>query len=271
MVYDVYDGGNDWDGYWRFVRSGGHFRPMSLSRKIGTRIDDPGDKRAYVRGLFAGIADRYDLTNDVMSFGMHRRWKDRTLELVEIGPGQRILDLAGGTGDLARQALAMAGGDAEVVVADLTPEMLRVGSSRSGPSPAGWVAGDAAALPFPDESFDRVLIGYGLRNFADLSGCLREILRCLKPGGRLASLDFGKPPSKLVRGAYLTYLEGSTRLVGWAMHRDAESYVYIPESLRRFPGQRGVVEAMEEAGYVDCRSVDLLLGTMGINLGERPG
>lgn len=244
---------------------------MSLSRKIGTRIDDPADKRTYVRGLFAGIADRYDLTNDVMSFGLHRRWKGTTLELAEVQPGQRILDLAGGTGDLARQALAKAGGQADVVVADLTPEMLRVGMGRGRPSPLGWVGGDAASLPFPDATFDRVIIGYGLRNFADLPACLREIRRCLKPGGRLASLDFGRPPSRVVRRAYLAYLEVSTRLVGWAMHRDAESYVYIPESLRRFPGQRGVVEAMVEAGYVNCRSVDLMLGTMGINLGERPG
>lgn len=244
---------------------------MSLNEKIGTRIDDPADKRAYVRGLFAGIAGKYDLTNDVMSFGLHRLWKAKTLRLAGVGPGQLILDLAGGTGDLARQALGVAGGEADVVVADLTPEMLRVGIERAGPRPLGWVGGDAASLPFPDATFDRVLIGYGLRNFSNLPGCLREILRCLKPGGRLASLDFGRPASPFVRRGYLAYLEGSTRLVGWAMHRDPESYVYIPESLRRFPGQRGVVRVMEEAGYVNCRSVDLLLGTMGINLGDRPG
>ncbi len=243
---------------------------MSLNERISCRIDDPADKRAYVRGLFAGIAHRYDLTNDVMSAGLHRRWKKRVLEIAEIRSGQVVLDLAAGTGDLARSAVDAAGGTLDVVAVDLTPEMLRVGMDRPGPTLMGWVGGDAETLPFPDATFDRVLIGYGLRNFANLESCLREILRCLKPGGRLVTLDFGKPRSLLVRRGYLAYLDVSTRIVGWALHRDAESYVYIPESLRRFPGQRGIARMMEETGYVSCRAEDLLMGGMGINVGDRP-
>lgn len=247
---------------------------MTLNRRISDQIDDPSEKRRYVRALFAGVAEKYDLTNDVMSFGLHRRWKRRVLELARLEPGQRVLDLAAGTGDLARGALAAgngaAGGGFEVIATDLTPEMLRVGASREGPPLLGWVAGDAANLPYPDSSFDRVLIGYGLRNFADLQGCLAEIYRCLRPGGRVVALDFGHPRSSLIRRGYFGYLNASTRLVGWALHRDAESYVYIPESLRRFPGQREVVRTMEGLGYTGCGFEDLLVGTMAINFGERP-
>jgi len=275
---------------------------LTLNRRISAQIDDPQEKRRYVRALFAGVAEKYDLTNDVMSFGLHRRWKRRVLELADLEPGQRVLDLAAGTGDLARGVLGSRNGkgaagavgaargtgaagvaadavDAavraadstiDVIAIDLTPEMLRVGALRQGPAPLGWVAGDAAVLPFPDGSFDRVLVGYGLRNFANLEGCLTEVYRCLRPGGRLVALDFGHPRSSFVRRGYFGYLNASTRLVGWALHRDAESYVYIPESLRRYPGQQEVARAMERIGYDSCGVEDLLFGTMAINFGDRP-
>lgn len=258
---------------------------MTLKRRIRSRIDDPDDKRRYVRDLFDGIARRYDLTNDVMSFGLHRRWKRRVLRIAELRPGQAVLDLATGTGDLAFGAVRELGGRGRVVGADLTPGMMRVGRSRASarargraesgrPGSAGdpvvWVAADARTPPFPDGTFDRVLIGYGLRNFADLDGCLAEILRCLRPGGRLVALDFGHPRSGLLRRLYLGYLDVSTRLVGWALHGNPESYVYIPESLRRFPGQRGVARAMERIGFARCGVVDILFGAMAIVFGEKP-
>lgn len=255
---------------WRGPAARRLLHPVSLNRDIARRIERPEDKRAYVRDLFAGVAHRYDLTNDVLSLGLHRRWKRRLLELADIRAGQTVLDLAAGTGDLARGAIEAAGGDLAVVAADLTPEMMRVGTRRKGPALDGWIAADAGSLPFADGRFDRVLIGYGLRNFARLERCLAEVLRCLKPGGRLVALDFGHPPHPGFGRAYRGYLEVATRAVGWALHRDAESYVYILESLRRFPGQRGVQRLMEEVGYARAGFEDLWFGTMGINYGERP-
>lgn len=251
---------------------------MSLRRRIGSQIEAPADKRRYVRGLFTGISRRYDLMNDVMSLGLHRRWKRRAVEIARIAPGHRVLDLAAGTGDLGRMAIESVGAEGggsrteevEVVAADLTPAMMRAGRERGGPLPLGWVGADAEALPFPDRSFDRVLIGYGLRNFAELGRCLTEILRCLRPGGRLVSLEMGKPRSAPIRAGYLAYLDVSTRFLGWAMLGDAESYAYLPASLRRYPAQDGVRRLMEEAGFVRCVVEDLVLGTMAIHHGERP-
>lgn len=245
---------------------------MKLNRRIAGQIERPADKRRYVRRLFASVADRYDLTNDVMSLGLHRRWKRRLLALADLRPHHRVLDLAAGTGDLARGALQrIAGGPNEIRVfaADLTPEMMRTGRARPGPDLAGWIGADALRLPFPDGAFDRVIIGYGLRNFADLDAGLAESFRCLHPGGRLISLDFGHPRFEALRRAYLGYLDASTRLVGWALHRDPESYVYIPESLRRFPDQREMVRRMEAVGFAECGYEDLMLGAMAINYGDR--
>ena len=245
---------------------------MKLNRRISGRIERPADKRRYVRRLFAGVAGRYDLTNDVMSLGLHRRWKRRLLELTDLRPGHRVLDLAAGTGDLARGALDLAARKEfkiRVVAADLTPEMMRAGRTRGSGALQGWIGADALRLPFPDGAFDRVLVGYGLRNFADLDAGLAESFRCLRPGGRLISLDFGHPRSAALRRAYFAYLNVSTRVVGWAIHRDPESYVYIPESLRRFPGQSEMVRRMEAAGFERCRYEELMLGTMAINYGDR--
>ena len=265
---------------------------MKLNRRIAGRIERPADKRRYVRRLFAGVAERYDLTNDIMSLGLHRRWKRRLLERADLRSAHRVLDLAAGTGDLAGGALDLAarrGVEIQVFAADLTPEMMRVGRRRAAEAAAGvadsgaadsgetaagagvrgWVGADALRLPFPDGTFDRVLVGYGLRNFADLDAGLAESFRCLRPGGRLLSLDFGHPRPAALRRAYLAYLDASTRAVGWAVHRDAESYVYIPESLRRFPDPRGIAERMEAAGFEGCGYDEVMWGTMAINYGDR--
>lgn len=247
---------------------------MSLRDRIRERISDSGSKRQFVRGLFGRIAGRYDLTNDVMSFGLHRRWKDRLVELADLAPGHTVLDLAAGTGDLALRAVertGTAGGSGGLVAAaDLTPEMMEVGRGRPQADRVSWVGADALELPFAGSSFDRVLIGYGLRNFPDLERSLREIHRCLKPGGRLLTLDFGKPPRSWLRRLYLRYLEASTAGVGWLLHRDPEAYLYIPESLRAYPGQEEVCAAMEEAGFGTCGWIDLVFGTMAIHFARRP-
>jgi demethylmenaquinone methyltransferase/2-methoxy-6-polyprenyl-1,4-benzoquinol methylase len=241
-----------------------------LTDRIREEISDPGRKPAYVHDLFSRIAGRYDLTNDVMSLGLHRRWKRKVLDLADIRPGHTVLDLAAGTGDLALSAAARVGSAGLVVAGDLTVGMMRVGQERQDSrDQVAWTGCDAHQLPYRDATFDSVLIGYGLRNFADLEASLAEILRCLRPGGSLVALDFAKPRVAALRRGYLAYLDGSTRLVGWLLHRDVEAYAYIPESLRQYPAQQGVTERMQRAGFVRCGYIELLFGTMAINFGQR--
>jgi demethylmenaquinone methyltransferase/2-methoxy-6-polyprenyl-1,4-benzoquinol methylase len=240
-----------------------------MSSRIRGRIHAPADKRRYVRSLFGRIARRYDLTNDIMSLGRHRSWKRLALELAEIRDGHVVLDLAAGTGDFAIRAAESDSG-LTVVAADLTWEMLATGRERETGGVVLWIQCDATHLPFPDASIDRVLIGYGLRNFPDLAWCLGEIRRCLAPGGRLVSLDFGRAEPEWLDRLYLRYLEVTTAAAGWLLHRDVESYCYIPESLRQYPAQRGVTEIMQRHGFVRCGHIDLFYGAMAINFGDAP-
>lgn len=242
---------------------------MSLRRKIRDSIQAPDDHRRYVRRLFDRIAGRYDLTNDVMSLGLHRRWKRRLVDMADLEPGDAVLDLAAGTGDLALEVVRRDHGG-PVVAGDLSPGMMREGSGRPGAGPIAWVGCDALELPFATGSFDRVFVGYGLRNFPDLDRSLEEIRRVLRPGGWLLTLDFGKPPSPLLRRLYFRYLELSTAAAGWLLHRDREAYLYIPESLRKYPDQDGVADAMLQAGFEGCGWTDLVFGTMAIHAARRP-
>jgi demethylmenaquinone methyltransferase/2-methoxy-6-polyprenyl-1,4-benzoquinol methylase len=241
----------------------------NVETRIRSNLREPDSKRRYVRSLFGRIAGRYDLTNDVMSLGQHRRWKRLALELARIQVGDVVLDLAAGTGDFALRAAA-AVPQARVLAGDLTAAMMKVGRVRRGADRVKWIQCDATWLPFESGSVDRVLIGYGLRNFPDLGRCLAEIRRCLSPGGRFVSLDFGRAEPEWLDRAYLRYLEVSTAVAGWALHRDAESYRYIPESLREYPAQRGVTDLMQRVGFVRCGHIDLVYGAMAINFGEAP-
>jgi demethylmenaquinone methyltransferase / 2-methoxy-6-polyprenyl-1,4-benzoquinol methylase len=236
------------------------------------------EKRApKVREMFSRLAGRYDLVNDVMSFGLHRLWKRQTVHLALDGSGlgqgrpssPRWLDLCCGTGDLGFRAEAAG---ARVTGADFTMPMLAVAGrrKRSAAARAAFVAADALRLPFSDAAFDVVTVGYGLRNLADIERGLSEMRRVLAPGGRAVILDFGKPDSAWAGALYQAFLGTMMPAVGWLFHGDPETYLYIPESLKRYPGQRGVEEMMKQAGFVNARYEERLLGTMGINIGEVP-
>jgi len=240
-----------------------------LGARIRGQIVHPDGKRAYVQRLFGRIARRYDVTNDLMSAGQHRRWKRLALRIADVRDGQVLLDLAGGTGDFALLAVRQ-GRARRVLVGDLTVPMMRAGRARPGADRVTWVGCDALTLPLADGSVDRVLVGYGLRNFGDLAAGLAEIRRVLRPGGRLVSLDFGRAEPAWLDRAYLRWLEISTSAAGWLLHRDVESYRYIPESLRQYPAQRGVTEIMQRLGFVRCGHIDLVYGAMAINFGEAP-
>lgn len=247
---------------------------LQVKDRIRAGIVTPEAKRAYVQGLFGRIAGRYDLTNDIMSGGLHRRWKRLAVDAAEIGEGHVVLDLAAGTGDLSLRVGRQSGSGRRpgpVIAADLTVPMMIHGRRRRGADQVRWVACDAMDLPLADASVDRVLVGYGLRNFPDLGHCLAEVRRVMRPGGRLVSLDFGRAEPAWLDRVYLRYLEGSGSVAGWLLHRDIESYRYIAESLRAYPAQHGVTALMQRVGFVRCGSIDLLFGTMTINFGEVPG
>jgi demethylmenaquinone methyltransferase/2-methoxy-6-polyprenyl-1,4-benzoquinol methylase len=255
-----------------------------------------------VHELFATIARRYDLLNDIMSAGLHRRWKQRLVELAggkaKAGSGEReqVLDLCCGTGDIA---WLFARRGASVIGADFTEEMLRVAAARkrrgsarsafaeaspfaqasadksagrapsSNPGPC-WVRADALRLPFGEDSFDVVSVGYGLRNLADIEEGLREILRVLRPGGRFLSLDFGKPESPAFRALYFGYLRTALPILGRMFCGDPDTHGYILASLQDYPAQRGIKELMEACGYGDCGFEEFCRGSMAINFGSKP-
>jgi demethylmenaquinone methyltransferase/2-methoxy-6-polyprenyl-1,4-benzoquinol methylase len=229
----------------------------------------PGEQRAEkVNDLFGTIARRYDLINDLQSFGLHRRWKRRVVDLAAVTPGARALDLCCGTGDLA---LALARRGASVTGLDFSAPMLAVAARRRrGPNPE-FRQGDALQIPFPDHSFDIVTMGYGLRNLADWKAGLAEMKRVAKPGGRIVILEFGKPANALWRSLYFTHLKCSVPLTGWIFCGNARAYAYILESLRHYPAQLAVAAQLREINLTGVRVINLLGGAMAINYAEKPG
>jgi demethylmenaquinone methyltransferase/2-methoxy-6-polyprenyl-1,4-benzoquinol methylase len=200
----------------------------------------------------------------VLSYGQDARWKTRLVSLANVQPGDRALDLACGTGDIA---FAVAAQGARTIGLDITHRMLQIGKQKS--DSVRFVTGDMTSLPLPAAAFDLVTTGYGLRNVPDLDAAIDEIARVLRPGGRLLSLDFNKPESAVVRAAYLAYLTVVGSLLGWILHRDPDTYRYIPASIRRYPGARGVAERLLARGFSSARVVPLLFGLMALHVAER--
>ncbi len=246
-------------------------RPLYRSKAIPLSYDE--QRAPKVREMFSRLAERYDLVNDVMSFGMHRKWKRETVRLALEGRRRpaRLLDLCCGTGDICFDAAELGAG--RTVGADFTLPMLAVARRRARSSGArpDFVAADALLLPFRDASFDAITVGYGLRNIADPQLALAEMSRVLAPGGRAVILDFGKPENPVAAALYNGYLRTMMPAVGLVFHGDHETYSYIPDSLERYPAQRGVENLMREVGFVNVRFENRLLGTMGLNVGEAPG
>lgn len=230
---------------------------------LADRIATPDGKRRYVRSLFATIADRYDVITVALSYGQDRRWKRRVVSIAAPTVGARALDLATGTGDLA---FALAACGAKVVGLDITPRMIELARQKIGrEAPPAFVVGDMTALPFPSASFDIVTTGYGLRNVPDLALAIDEIRRVLRPGGRLVSLDFNRPPNGLVCALYLAYLTLVGGALGWALHRDPDTYRYIPASIRRYPGAEAVASMLEARGFARAQYHRVLGGLMAIH------
>ena len=227
-------------------------------------FETPQAKRQYVRALFATIADRYDLITGLLSYGQDARWKRRLVALADVSRGERALDLASGTGDIA---FAIAARGARTIGLDITHRMLQLAGAKS--SAARLVTGDMVALPFTTASFDLVTIGYGLRNVPDLQSAVDEIARVLKPGGRMLSLDFNKPQNALVRGAYLGYLIAVGSVLGWVLHGDPDTYRYIPASIQRYPGAVGVADLLSARGFGPVTVVPLLFGLMTLHVARR--
>ena len=237
---------------------------------LAQQIATPEGKRRYVRALFATIADRYDFITVALSYGQDRRWKRRLIALGAPGPQTRALDLATGTGDIA---FACAARGARVVGLDVTQRMIELARAKANAAvdrlPPAFIVGDMLSLPFPDASFDLVTTGYGLRNVPDLTRAIDEIHRVLKPGGRLLSLDFNRPSNAIVRTAYLVYLTAVGGALGWVLHRDPDTYRYIPASIRQYPGAAPVARLMESRGFAHATYHRVLGGLMAIHDGIR--
>ena len=235
-----------------------------------------GNERATRVGqLFSRIAPRYDLINDLQSFGLHRFWKRRVIRLADLNADQIALDVCCGTGDLA---FSMARTGAKVYGLDFTPAMLAVATERklkllhqyNPPLKVEFLEGDAQKLPFPDQRFDAVTVGYGLRNLAEWELGLTEMYRVAKPGGKLLILDFGKPDNASWRWLYFQYLRWAVPIFGLLFCRDSAAYAYILESLNHYPAQHGVAQKMTQLGCRDVRIINFMGGMMTINYGIKP-
>lgn len=229
------------------------------------------EKQARVADVFTSVAKKYDIMNDLMSFGIHRLWKRYAISLSGVRAGQHVLDIAGGTGDLAKVFSREVGRNGHVVLSDINEAMLEVGRERllnAGCNNVDFVLANAETLaPFEDNSFDLVTISFGLRNVTDKDAALRAMYRVLKPGGRLLVLEFSKPIFEPLSKAYDIYSFTALPLMGKLVAGDAESYQYLAESIRMHPNQQTLKQMMEDAGFVSCDYHNLTAGIVAVHRG----
>jgi demethylmenaquinone methyltransferase/2-methoxy-6-polyprenyl-1,4-benzoquinol methylase len=228
--------------------------PPPSTASFGYREVAEHEKESLVRQVFSSVAQRYDVMNDLMSVGVHRFWKDAMVEWLNPQPGQSILDVAGGTGDIAFRIADMArsrGGDADIVVCDINADMLAEGVRRAdekGESRLSWVCGDAERLPVPDASMDAYTIAFGIRNVTHVEAALTEARRVLRPGGRFLCLEFSRVEAPGLDAIYDRYSFAVLPRLGEWVAKDGEAYRYLAESIRRFPAQKPFAAMIERAG-----------------------
>lgn len=238
---------------------------------FGYQTVPEGEKAGRVHGVFSSVAAKYDLMNDAMSLGIHRLWKDAALDWLAPRPGMRLLDVAGGTGDISFRFLRRLKGDGHATVLDMTADMLEEGRRRAEATAfAGqldWIVGDAMALPFEANRFDAYTISFGIRNVTRIEAALAEAYRVLRPGGRLIVLEFSRVPEASLRWLYDQYSFGVIPRLGQMLAGDRDSYQYLVESIRRFPDQETFAGMIAAAGFGQVRYRNLSMGIAALHSG----
>ena len=245
----------------------------SREADFGFRRVSEDEKTRLVKGVFDSVAARYDLMNDLMSGGIHRRWKAELIDRLKPRPGEILLDLAGGTGDIARRFLGRAGKSGAVIVCDINAAMVAAGRDRALDDGIlggiTWLVGDAENLPLADASVDCCTISFGLRNVTRIASALKEMRRVLKPGGRFLCLEFSRVEGALLRRVYDLYSFAVLPRLGQVVARDREAYRYLVESIRKFPAQQKLATMMGEAGFEQIKWRNLSGGIAAIHSGWR--
>ncbi len=238
---------------------------------FGFQTVDKDEKQTMVAKVFHSVASKYDLMNDLMSFGIHRVWKRYTIEASGVRRNQRVLDLAGGTGDLTAKFSRLVGDNGEVVLADINDSMLKMGREKLRDhgivGNVSYVQANAEELPFPDDYFDCITISFGLRNVTDKAKALRSMFRVLKPGGRLLVLEFSKPVLDPLSKIYDAYSFHILPRIGQVIVNDADSYRYLTESIRMHPDQETLKGMMEEAGFDQVSYTNMTGGIVALHKG----